>query len=313
MKFGLLLHPERGVDAVLQEARLADQQGFDSVWVFDHLMDWHGQHGPDGPYDSFTLMIAIGAVTNRVRLAWAMLNPSFRYPAVLAKALATLDCITHGRVICTLGAGWFKEEYEAYNIPLVDDHEERIVQEREIVQLLKQLWTHPAPERVTFDGKYVRVKELPFNPAPFQRPHPPIWIGGDSETTLDLVKELADGWVMLRSGNPETLGKVLSAPDWPRRPMTLVRSARVFVASTHQEAVDQATTAFERASASGMGAGGSLEEFIAREIVGTPDACAERIREIESWGITCLRLTFEDLAHQAAAAQILLPLFNNPV
>src|SRR5690348_16892686 len=104
VKFGLLLHPERGVDAVLNEAREADRQGFDSVWLFDHLMDWRGHHGPDGPYDSFTLMTAIGAVTRRVRLAWAMLNPSFRHPAVLAKSLATLDHITRGRVICSLGA-----------------------------------------------------------------------------------------------------------------------------------------------------------------------------------------------------------------
>jgi dimethylsulfone monooxygenase len=310
MKFGLLLHPERGVDAVMTEARQADEQGFDSVWLFDHLMEWRGHHGPDGPYDSYTLMVAVGAVTKRTRLAWAMLNPSFRYPAVLAKMLSTLDQITHGRVICSIGAGWFKEEYEAYNIPLVDDHEQRIVQEREIVLLLKELWTHPAPEHVTFEGKYAQVRDLPFNPAPYQQPHPPIWIGGDSETTLDLVTELADGWVMLRSGNPETLSRVLSAPDWPKRKMDLVRSARVFVGASHEEALDLAAEAFEKIPAGGMGAAASLEEFAAREIVGTADECAERIREIESWGITCLRLTFESESHQEAAARLLLPMLE---
>src|SRR5262249_48366187 len=125
MQVGMLLHPERGVDAVVEEARIADQQGFDSVWLFDHLIGLRGSQGPDGPMDSFVLMTAIGAVTQRTRLAWAMLNPSFDYPTVLAKRLATLDHITHGRVICTLGAGWFKEEYQAYNIPLLDDHDER--------------------------------------------------------------------------------------------------------------------------------------------------------------------------------------------
>ena len=169
-------------------------------------------------------------MTSRTRLAWAMLNPSFHFPAVLAKRLSTLDHITHGRVICTLGAGWFKEEYRAYNVPLVDDHDERIEHEREVIRLLKELWTHPAPHKVTFAGKYVQCTDLPFNPAPFQHPHPPIWIGGDSDATLGLVKELADGWVMLTSGNPETLQRVRSAPDWPTRPMTLVRNAWVFVA-----------------------------------------------------------------------------------
>lgn len=309
MKFGLLLHPERGTDAVLEEARQADGEGFDSVWVFDHLMEFRGEHTPSGPYDSYTLMVAVGAVTRHVNLAWAMLNPSFHYPAVLAKRLATLDQITHGRVICSLGAGWFKDEYRAYNIPLLDDHEERIAQEREIVQLLVQLWTHPAPERVTFEGKYVQVCDLPFNPTPFRQPHPPIWIGGDSDTTLDLVKELADGWVMLKSGNPETLSKVMSAPDWPKRPMRLMRSARVVVDTTHEAALERTARALDKIGPKGMGAAASVEEFAAREIVGSPDECAARIREIESWGITDLRLTFEDADDQATAARLLLPLF----
>src|SRR6188768_3024929 len=108
MQYGLQLHSERGSDAVLREARLADAQGFDSVWLFDHLLGTRGDPQPSEPLDSLTLMIAVGAVTERVRLAWAMLNPSFRNPAVLAKMLATLDVITHGRVICSLGAGWFE-------------------------------------------------------------------------------------------------------------------------------------------------------------------------------------------------------------
>src|SRR4051812_12502075 len=117
MKIGLLLHPDRGIDAVFEEAKAADRQGFDSVWVYDHLMDISGRHPPDGPLDSFTLLAAIGGATTRVRLAWAMLNLSFRKPAVLAKMLATLDQITKGRVIASVGAGWFKEEYEAYDVP----------------------------------------------------------------------------------------------------------------------------------------------------------------------------------------------------
>src|SRR5579884_1545745 len=141
MKLGLLLHPDSGADAVLEEARRADRQGFDSVWLFDHMMDWRGRHGSHAPLDSFTMMTAVGAVTSRVRLAWAMLNPSFRTPALLAKMLATLDQVTHGRVICTLGAGWFKDEYEAYRLPFIEDHDERIAQAREAILLMKELWS----------------------------------------------------------------------------------------------------------------------------------------------------------------------------
>jgi alkanesulfonate monooxygenase SsuD/methylene tetrahydromethanopterin reductase-like flavin-dependent oxidoreductase (luciferase family) len=305
MKIGMLLHPERGVDAVLDEARSADEQGFDSVWLFDHLMDIRGIQGPDGPMDSFVLMTAIGAVTHRARLAWAMLNPSFDYPAVLAKRLATLDHITHGRVICTLGAGWFKEEYQAYNIPLLDDHDERIAQEREVILLLKELWTHPAPEKVTFQGKYVSCQELQFNPAPFQQPHPPIWVGGDSPATLALVKEQADGWVMLSSGNPETLGRVLGEPDWPSRPMTLVRNAWIFAGDTESGAIDQATRVFNAG-----GVRGTLEEFLRNGVIGTPEQCVARLRKMEAWGINYIRAAFASAEHQAEVAERVLPLVS---
>ena len=79
MKIGITLHPRaRGLEYAMEEAKRADDQGFDSVWNGDHLVTWRGEDGPDGPLDSFTLMTAIGAVTSRVRVAWAMLNVSFR-------------------------------------------------------------------------------------------------------------------------------------------------------------------------------------------------------------------------------------------
>ncbi|MFI5269912.1 MAG: LLM class flavin-dependent oxidoreductase, partial [Chloroflexota bacterium] len=172
MKVGLLLHPELGVDAVFEEARQADQQGFDSIWLGDHIMA-HGPGTPDGPLDAFTLMTALGAITTRTRLAWSILNPSFRYPAMLAKVLATLDQITKGRVICTLGSGSFPGETIAYNIPVSTDHDARVKYAREVIELLKELWTHPAPEAVSFKGEQVQTHELQFAPAPYQKPYPP--------------------------------------------------------------------------------------------------------------------------------------------
>ena len=289
MLFGTQLHQERGADAVLQEARDADAQGFDSGWLFYHLMGFRGTQSRDEPLDSFTLMTAVGAVTNQTRLACATLNPSFRNPALLAKMLATLDQITHGRVIVTLGAGWFKDEYEAFDIPFLDDHDARVEHEREVVQLLKELWTHPAPQRVTFEGQYVRARNLPFNPAPYQQPHPPIWIGGDSEATLGVVKDLADGWMMLRSGNKETLASVLSAPDWPSRPLSLVRGAQIVLGETPEAALAEAKELYD------SGRGGpapTFEGYLQGAIVGTAEYAQERIAEIESWGINYLRCSF---------------------
>ena len=123
-------------------------------------------------------MTALGAITTRTRLAWAMLNLSFRKPAVLAKMLATLDQITHGRVICSAGAGWFKDEYAGYDLPFQEEHDDRLSYAREALLLMRELWTHPAPERVTFEGRFLKTQGLAFNPLPYQRPHPPIWFGG---------------------------------------------------------------------------------------------------------------------------------------
>jgi alkanesulfonate monooxygenase SsuD/methylene tetrahydromethanopterin reductase-like flavin-dependent oxidoreductase (luciferase family) len=306
VKLGLLLHPERGVDAVFEEARQADEQGFDSIWLGDHIMG-HGYTGPDGPLDSFTLMCALAGVTSRTRLAWSMLNPSFRYPAMLAKVLATLDQVSKGRVICSLGAGSVPAETKAYGIPIIEDHDDRVAYSGEVVRLLKELWTHPAPEKVSFDGRLIKTHELAFAPEPHQKPHPPIWLGGESDATIQNVIDLADGWVMLTRGSADRLGQVLARPDWPKRPMTIVRMIRMFVAEDGDSAVAEAKASFEKDPVGKGGTATTLDEFIQREIVGTPDECLRRIGELEAGGANYLRLAFDDAAQQERAARLVLP------
>ena len=306
-KLGLLLHPERGIDAVFEEAKLADEQGYDSIWLGDHIMAHGADATPDLPFDALTLMIGLGASTNRVRLAWSMLNVNFRYPAMLAKVLSTLDQMTKGRVICTLGSGSVPAEHKAYNIPIVEDHDGRVAFTREVVMLLKELWTHPAPETVSFEGSKVQTHELGFAPAPFQKPHPPIWLGGESDATVEMVKELADGWVMLTRGSEDRLSEVLSQPDWPQRPMTIVRQIRMFVDQDRNTAVADAKASFERNPVGVGGAAADLDAFIAREIVGTPDECLQRIQELEAGGANYLRLMFDDLSQQERVARLVLP------
>jgi alkanesulfonate monooxygenase SsuD/methylene tetrahydromethanopterin reductase-like flavin-dependent oxidoreductase (luciferase family) len=305
VQFGLQLHADRGVDAVMEEARLADEQGFDSVWTGDHLVSiGGGDQRADRPLDTWTLMTAIGASTSRVRLAFAMLNPSFRNPALLAKMLATLDQITHGRVICALGAGWYQQEYTAYDIPFIEDHDERIEQEREVVQLLLRLWTSPAPERTTFEGRYVRVHDLPFSPAPFQQPHPPVWIGGNSAATQKLVKEVADGWVLLSAGGVrEVLAQAQAEPDWPTRELVIVGGANVFAAETREAAESAARAAFEAGQVAFVP---NLEALMQNGFIGTREQIAQRFAELAEWGINYVRLTFSDLAHQTYFAENVL-------
>jgi len=280
-------------------------QGFDSVWTGDHLFATRGEPYPDRPLETWTLMTAIGATTEHIRLAFATLNPSFRNPALLAKMLATLDQITHGRVICTLGAGWFEGEYRAYGLPFVGDHDARIEQEREVAQLFKELWTHPAPERVTFEGRYVATHELPFSPTPFQRPHPPIWFGGNSPATQQLVKDVGDGWVLLSAGGlRDVIAEATAAADWPTRELAIVGGANVFVGESREAAQSAARQAFE---AGRVQFAQSLDALLQTAFIGTRDDLTQRFAELETWGVNYVRLTFSDAAQQTYFADNVLP------
>jgi alkanesulfonate monooxygenase SsuD/methylene tetrahydromethanopterin reductase-like flavin-dependent oxidoreductase (luciferase family) len=227
---------------------------------------------------------------------------------LFAKMLTTLDVISHGRVICSFGSGWNKDEWTLYNLPLIDDHDERAEYARELIVLFKQLWTHPAPEVTNFEGKFVKVEGLPFNPEPVQKPHPPIWIGGESEATLTTAKQLCDGWMALSAGgNREKLAELMGAPDWPERPMTIVKGARIVVRQSRDDALRVAEAEYEAAKAvTPQFVAPTFEEFLEREIVGTADECLARIAEIESWGVNYLRVNFPSTDSQDAVAQLLL-------
>jgi alkanesulfonate monooxygenase SsuD/methylene tetrahydromethanopterin reductase-like flavin-dependent oxidoreductase (luciferase family) len=317
MQFGVQLHPESGADAVIREAQQADALGYDSVWLYDHLMNWAGIQTAEFPLDTLTLAAAIGASTRRVRLSWAVLNLGFYNPALLAKSLATIDQITHGRVICTAGSGWFKEECEAYNVPMIEDHDERSAAAYEAVTLIKQLWAHPAPATTTFDGKYFRTTNLPFQPAPYTPLGPPIWIGGESEATRRIVKDHASGWVLLQSTPMDLIQQVISAPDWPRRPMTVVKTYRVVVGETRDDALRAAQRTYQvrrKAREAQIEQPGhplapmiSFEEFVEREIVGSPDECFERIDALEAMGVNYIRLAYDDPQQLEAVARLILP------
>jgi alkanesulfonate monooxygenase SsuD/methylene tetrahydromethanopterin reductase-like flavin-dependent oxidoreductase (luciferase family) len=250
-------------------------------------------------------MTAIAASTRHTKVAFATLNPSFRNAALLAKMLTTLDQISHGRVICTLGAGWFQDEYTAFDIPFIEDHDARIDHEREVATLFKQLWTHPAPSRTTFEGRYVSARDLPFSPEPYQKPHPPIWIGGNSPATQRLVKDLADGWILLSAGGVrDVVLQATQAEDWPDRPMTIVGGANVFAADTAQAAERAAREAFDAGRVQFVQ---SLDALMQNGIIGTREAIAERFAEQERWGVNYLRLTFSDAEQQTYFAENVLP------
>lgn len=170
----------------------AEELGFHSIWVSDHLM--HPFQAPGKPefycHEAWTLMSALAALTERVKLGFHVLIPAFRGPAILAKMATTLDIISERRLIMSLGAGWFKREYEAFGVPW-EEHDGRVDRLEEAILVMKALWTQ---EVATFYGKYYYIKDAVMEPKPLQKPHPPIWVGGNSPKIMEISARLADGW-----------------------------------------------------------------------------------------------------------------------
>lgn len=170
---------------------LAEEVGIDSVWVPDHMLNpIKGEAQPS--LEAWTTLSALAVITRRIELFHTTLCQSFRFPAVLAKMVATIDDLSNGRFRFALGAGWFKREFEAYGVPW-EEHDERIERSREQVRILKALWTQ---SKVNHEGRFYSIKDGILEPKPVQRPWPPMWWGGESEPSRELVADEMDGWLM---------------------------------------------------------------------------------------------------------------------
>lgn len=166
------------------------------AWLFDHLMPIGGD--PDGPiFEGWTLLAALAARTERLRLGLLVTSNRFRPPAMLAKIAATVDVVSGGRLEFGIGAGsrpshpLARREYAAHGLPF-HDSAHAVGSLAESCTVIKRLWTEAEPFDV--DGTYVQLTGAFCNPKPVQRPHPPIVIGGRSGPTLRVVAEHADVW-----------------------------------------------------------------------------------------------------------------------
>lgn len=170
------------------------------AWAFDHFIPL----GPDitGPQlEGWTLLGALAARTERLRIGLMVTGNIYRHPAVLAKIGATVDAISHGRLDFGIGAGWNEIECNMYGIPLYSTGE-RIRRLGEACEVVKRLWTETV---ANFDGKYYQLKDARCEPKPVQKPYPPYVIGGSGEQlTLRVVAEYANIWNFV-GGSVETL------------------------------------------------------------------------------------------------------------
>jgi len=166
-------------------ARAAEEVGFDSIWVGDHLL-YRGDGRPErGPWDAWTLLAGLAGATERATLGPLVACTAFRRPGVLARTAAAVDELSGGRLVVALGAGWNRTEFRAFGIPF-DDRIARFTEAFEIIRLLL------GGERVTFTGVYESVAEAVLLPAPARRP--PLMVGASSLRMLDGTLRHVDAW-----------------------------------------------------------------------------------------------------------------------
>lgn len=205
MKVGMTL-PQVGEMAtrknVIELAKASDAEEIDSLWVLDRLLYplnpqtlYGGTHNGNLPpsaqnvFDPIELLTFTAANTKKIALGTSVVDMLFHNPVVLAKRFATLDVLSEGRLICGLGIGWSKDEYQACNVPFKQRGRRAI----EFVEVLRRLWLD---QIVEFKGQFYTVPASIVGPKPIQKPHPQIYLGAWSPQAFPrIVKSNANGWL----------------------------------------------------------------------------------------------------------------------
>jgi probable F420-dependent oxidoreductase len=205
MKIGFSLLNNWGIEdaqALVSLATRAEELGFDSVWVHDHVFNVghvFDRIGGKPYYEPLTLLSYVAARTTRVRLGTSVLVLPYHNPIRLAKTAATLDVLSGGRLILGVGVGSIERETHAMGSPFA----ERGAVSDEAIAVMRTLWRDEDP---SFDGKYSRFAGMKFSPKPVQKPSIPLVIGGVSRAAIRRAARLGDGWQPLGLP-PEALGQ----------------------------------------------------------------------------------------------------------
>ena len=262
----------------------AEALGFDSAWVVEQVL------GAAPVLESVSTLAWAAAVTERLRLGSAVLLTALRSPVHLAKALATIDQLSHGRLIVGVGLGGNPRVYPAYGLVA----ERRAARFAEGLRLMKRLWSEP---RVTLAGEFYRVENASMEPKPVQRPHPPLWFGGHDPRALRRAVELGDGFIGAGSASTATVAGQIGVlrtllAEAGRAEASFPLGKRVYVA------LDRDRARAGKRLAEWFGAFyGRPELAEAVSVWGDADACVEGLRAVIAAGAGFLLLNpvFDEL------------------
>lgn len=199
LRFGICTDQNQPWNVVVERWKLFEELGFDSVWDCDH---WVQPSKPSGPYfEAWTLLAALAARTERIRIGVLVSCNTFRHPALLAKEAATIDHVSNGRLELGLGAGWYVPEHEMLGIDFPPPPE-LVGRFREAVEIIDRLMRN---EYTTYDGTYYQLHEAAFRPGPVQKPRPPFTLGAKGPKMLEIVARYGDAWNS--SGAPDEIAR----------------------------------------------------------------------------------------------------------
>jgi probable F420-dependent oxidoreductase len=206
-------------ELIAHTGRTADERGLHSLWAPEHVLvfddyvsrypysaDGRIPFGPMGLIDPFDALHFLCGVTSRIRLGTGICIVPQRNPVYTAKHVADLDFLSGGRVDFGVGIGWLREEFQALGVAF----EQRAARTDDYLRLMKQLWTEKRDS--SYQGEFHSLPPSVFGPHPVQQPHPPIYVGGNSEPALRRTAELGQGWYG-HDLDPESASACLQALD----------------------------------------------------------------------------------------------------
>lgn len=276
-------------------AKRAEEIGVHSFWVNDRVVYDN--------LDPLTVVAAAATVSKKINIGTSILLGALREPVLLAKTLASIDFISGGRLVIGMAVGGRRDDFEAAGVAF----EKRGPRLSESISLLRKLWSG---EQITHSGRFYQVTNIAIGPKPVQSPHPPIWLGGTADGALRRVARLGDGYICGTSGLQRfsELWEKISryAVETGREPNAIARAGLNFLAidEDRNRAIALCEDYFKQYY------GRVYMDVGSNMVVGPPESCAERIREILHKGVDTLILGLinPDLRQLDSLGERILPL-----
>lgn len=318
MRFGLAL-PQYGYSladgtggtwaAVNHWAQRAEELGFDSVWLSDHLFldleRYGGSAERYGAVECLSGLAGLAVATSRCKIGALVVCNDLRHPSVVAKTAATIDLLSGGRLELGIGAGWYAPDFEAAGIDFPPPGR-RLRRLAEAVQVITGMLSN---EVFSFDGRYYRVEEARNLPRPASSPRPRVWVGGKGDTTVSIAGRYADGYNAVWNWTPQAFGDRLDVLDRSitkagRQRSEVARSVGLYALVAEDQKAVEARYATYVANSPVTTSPTTVSEWGSDKLAGTPEQVVARIKQFEALGVEEVILGLGMLPFQIADPQV---------